>query len=64
MQRNQQKSLKKNIEDRKATKKRMNIREESSLENSQQEGYIDGITKDIIGNIGIKWRKISKNERE
>ena len=64
MQRNQQKSLKKNIEDRKATKKRMNIREESSLENSQQEGYIDGITKDMIGNIGIKWRKISKNERE
>jgi len=56
--------LKKNIEDRKATKKRMNIREESSLENSQQEGYIDGITKDMIGNIGIKWRKISKNERE
>jgi len=42
----------------------MNIGEDSSLEDSQQENYTDGMTRDIIGNIGIKWRKIGENRRE
>jgi len=45
-------------------KKGMNIGEESSLEDSQQESYMDGMTRDMIGNIGIEWRKIGENERE
>ena len=45
-------------------KKKMNIGEKSSLEYSQQESYTDRITRDTIGNIGIEWRKISKNKRE
>jgi len=32
----------------------MNIREEFSLENSQQESYMDGMTRNMIGNIGIE----------
>ena len=35
-------------------KKEMNIREESFLEDSQQESYTDRMTRDIIGNIGIE----------
>ena len=31
-----------------------NIGEEFSLENSQQESYTDGMTRDMIGNIGIE----------
>ena len=45
-------------------KKGMNIGEKSSLEYSQQESYMDGMTRDMIGNIGIEWRKIGENRRE
>jgi len=35
-------------------KKGMNIREKSSLEDSQQESYMNGMTRDTIGNIRIE----------
>jgi len=42
----------------------MNIREEFSLENSQQESYMDGMTRNIIGNIGIEWREIGEDGKK
>jgi len=51
-------------QERKAIKKRMNIGKESSLEDSQQESYMDWMTRNMIENIGIEWRKIGENERE
>jgi len=47
-------------QERKAIKKRMNIGKESSLEDSQQESYMDWITRNMIENIGIEWRKIER----
>ena len=49
---------------KKAMKKRMNIEEKSSLEDSQQESYMDWMKRNMIGNIGIEWRKIGENERK
>ena len=45
-------------------KKGINIGEKSSLEDSQQESYMNGMTRDTIGNIRIEQRKISENGRE
>jgi len=42
----------------------MNIREKFFLENSQQESYMDGMTRNMIGNIGIEWREIGENRKE
>jgi len=42
----------------------MNIREKFSLENSQQKSYMDGMTRNMIGNIGIEWREIGENRKE
>jgi len=42
----------------------MNIREKISLENSQQKSYMDGMTRNMIGNIGIEWREIGENRKE
>ena len=42
----------------------MNIREECSLEDSQQGSYISGTTRSMTENIGIEWKETGENGRE
>ena len=42
----------------------MNIGEECSLEDSQQESYMGGTTRSMTGNIGIEWKETGENRRE
>jgi len=45
-------------------KKERTVGEEISLEDLQQGSYMDGTTRNMIGNIGIGWTETRRDGRE